>query len=461
MSSNNNRPLFNSSKSNNNDTDERSVSSSSSSSVDSADPRARSNNTNQAEQNDDTRHSDLNRDSVYAALLQKYINLDRTSSDDLNLPSTWKEVHSPEFMNRDVDSMAELIFQITEISNDPDEILAVTSHINPIAFITISSGIKHKPTILHSLTEFESNDGTIFDLALTGSSSRPAAVELSSNQLFKKEKAKVPDLEYFISRYGENPIPPNQKDTIEICYSIALTPSMTKLFMDLEEPSARNMLVAALTYCRKQDVVVHPTYADQSKDDEEEVGDRTLQYNCSKAHLRLFQHLYYYMNMKSARMPGYHLADHEAAATYLDSMNAKLAPSQKPSSNSNHKPPPLKRSSSAPPSSSQKRTQISQDSQSQQDQPLRNSSTLSSDSSSSRRQQQPRPNHNSRFSFTGIDSPKERSSIGSQTNQRRDHSHSSTTHSADAMSLLLPAIQNLTNHQSRFTGAMERFVNDI
>jgi hypothetical protein len=63
---------------------------------------------------------------------------------------------------------------------------------------------------------------------------------------------------------------------------------------------------------------------------------------------------------------------------------------------------------------------------------------------------------NSRFTFTGIPSPSEHQASGTQTG-RAPPSHPQDT--TDPQFGLTSAIQNMTNHQSRFTSSLERLIN--
>jgi hypothetical protein len=204
-----------------------------------------------------------------------------------------------------------------------------------------------------------------------------------------------------------------------------------------------------------------------------------LEFKFTRKHLLLLQTLYYFTKLRSTRLAGFHLTDIDAGNAYIEWNDERLSsddvyydkntiidnnanqdqvePTNTPRQNNTT-------SQTSRPTRNQPTEQNNQrhnhHNDKDEDEPgLRTTSSVSSDSEMRWKRNNglpPRIDPNSNFRFTGAPSPKEQQSTGAQTftfNQRQNHS----SHNNDsAVTALLPAIENLTNHQSRFTGAMER-----
>jgi hypothetical protein len=88
----------------------------------------------------------------------------------------------------------------TALSN-PFDIIHLASDLFPLSFLTIASGTKKTPSIIHSLSIGESEgEEFILGLTLTGTTTRPTTISFNNpHQLFMTETSSAPSLEYFRS----------------------------------------------------------------------------------------------------------------------------------------------------------------------------------------------------------------------------------------------------------------------
>lgn len=349
--------------------------------------------------------------------------------------------------------------------------------------IQASDDSVHSPRDSVSLQEFLSAIIRAFErLPITPKRDRPAPKtwrDVHSPQYLPRpmdDLVKVPNLEHFelTDVQSITEVSPDRLREQPISLAMALPPKMAELIMNLDDQSAENMLAAVFKYVHRVDTVERPTFTTVVESDNEdgEVQEPTqvLEYRETNKYLPLLQHLYAYTQLNYRKMCfGYgddELAyefgmgmeeDRDNRALYSDDVAEPSAPAV---GQANQESDRLSRQRN--PDHTMAATQGANVSQTQSDIPqTRASSTITSRQSDVNHRGSsggipPQINPNTVAVFTGIDSPNNRSSTGAQTSDTRAPPQSDQTNIGD---VLVPVIQNMTNHQSRFTSQMERLVN--
>jgi hypothetical protein len=216
----------------------------------------------------------------------------------------------------------------TALSN-PFDIIHLASDLFPLSFLTIASGTKNTPSIIHSLSVGETN-GEEFILGLTGTTTRPTAITFNNpHQLFKTETSSAPSLEYFrsIQNFESARFPrSNDLERVIISNSIALPPTTADIIMSLDDLSAGNIFEHVLRHCLARD---HSENAPLMPTADNKTTGATQPAMLETAkHLPLLQHLYAFARMKSPRTSGFQIANSDRADSLLTFLEKQLTAGQ-------------------------------------------------------------------------------------------------------------------------------------
>ena len=362
-------------------------------------------------------------------LLRKFEGLDKSTTDELPTPQTWTQVHSRQHIPWNSISIDNDILNMTSKISDYDVLFDLTEKMVPISLLTIATGEKRQLAVIHSITKFEVNGHKRY-LGLTGNRTRGTPINLLPHKLFKSTTTQVPTLQSLcgITEPGQ-PL----SSELSICNTIALPPYVAKFIMSTNTTSAEEVYRRLLLTLLKKDKHIYDT-----KDELRDMGidDLKLTQHC----LPVLQHLYYFANARSSRTAGFTLADDDAANEWVTDLDSRLANGTLANEETNMRPR----------DDELNRPKVSFDESEGNQSRQRNSSHTTTRQTTDSHQNNRQPAH---FTFTGDVDPNKQQSTGSQTppnaSETRQTSNSDLTY----------AIQNMTNHQSRFTSQMERLVN--
>lgn len=403
----------------------------------------RSGTTNTTGQNDDD--SSIEENEFMSTTLAKFKELPNRPTNDRIKPLNWKQVHNPLYIPKELDELATDILDTTTTLDSPADILHIIEKLFPLSLLTLASGEKRKPAIIHSVASGKVNK-TKLHLALTGTTTRASVIELRPNQLFRATMTpNIPTLEHFTSIIDPESsvsIAPTHRETRKISNTIVLPPKMAQVIMGLEDQSAENIYKHVLTHCIGTDRTVNPKYIR-----DEDTNTNTLAFDETRKHLTLLQHLYYFRSAPAARQVGFRLANSQAGDKFLAIMERHL---QEGTLFIDYDEPPTPRTTNT-----NQHPQNPTNMTTQPDIDTRPAVSFESTISTTTQSLPPQidTSNNTHLRFTGVPSP------NLHQQQQQPTPVSRKVPADQQMHALQSALQNMTSNQSRFTHSMERLVN--